>query len=242
MKASIFATCIVDSFYPQVAEAMVKVLEKAGVQLDFPEEQVCCGQPAYNTGYLDETRDVAKTLLNAFRDSEYVVAPSGSCVAAIREYYPIIFAKDPKYSPLAKELAKKLYEFSEFMVKVVKVTDLGVRFPHKVTFHASCHGNRLLGVTPHVKKLLAEVKDMELIDLAHYETCCGFGGTFSVKQPEISEAMVDEKVHHIKQTGAEVVTAIDMGCLMNIEGRLKKEGSQIRTLHLAQLLAEGMRA
>ncbi|GAB6179528.1 (Fe-S)-binding protein [Desulfotomaculum defluvii] len=241
MKASIFVTCIVDSFYPQVGEAMVRVLEKSGVQLEFPESQVCCGQPAYNTGYWDETRQVAKTLLEAFKNSEYVVAPSGSCVAAIREYYPIIFEKDPEYLPLARELVQKTYEFSEFMVKVLQISDVGARFPHKVTYHASCHGNRLLGVTPYAKKLLAHVKDMQLLELPHAETCCGFGGTFSVKQPEISEAMVDEKVHHIKETGADVVTAIDMGCLMNIEGRLKKEGSPIRTLHLAQLLDEGMR-
>lgn len=241
MNASIFITCIVDNFYPQVGEAMTRVLQKAGVKLDFPEGQVCCGQPALNTGYWDDTREVAKTLLDAFRNSEYVVAPSGSCVAAIKEYYPLLFAKDPTYGPLAEDLVKKIYEFSEFMVKVVQVTDLGARFPHKVTFHSSCHGNRLLGVTPHVKKLLAAVKDMELLELPHAETCCGFGGTFSVKQPEVSEAMVDEKVHHIKATGAEVVTAIDMGCLMNIEGRLKKEGSPIRALHLVQLLNEGMR-
>lgn len=241
MKASIFITCIVDNFYPQVGESMVRILEKVGVKLDFPEGQVCCGQPALNTGYWDETREVAKTLLEAFKNSEYVVAPSGSCVAAIREYYPILFKEDPKYLPLAEDLVKKVHEFSEFMVKVVKVTDLGARFPYKVTYHASCHGNRLLGVTPHVKKLLAGVKDMELQELPHAETCCGFGGTFSVKQPEISEAMVDEKIHHIKETGAEVVTAIDMGCLMNIEGRLRKEGSKIRALHLAQLLDEGMR-
>lgn len=241
MKASIFITCIVDNFYPQVGESMVRILEKVGVKLDFPEGQVCCGQPALNTGYWDDTREVAKTLLEAFKDSEHVVAPSGSCVAAIREYYPILFKEDPKYLPMAQDLVKKIHEFSEFMVKVVKVTDLGARFPYKVTYHASCHGNRLLGVTPHVKKLLAEIKDMELQELPHAETCCGFGGTFSVKQPEISEAMVDEKIHHIKETGAEVVTAIDMGCLMNIEGRLRKEGSKIRALHLAQLLDEGMR-
>jgi L-lactate dehydrogenase complex protein LldE len=241
MKASIFITCICDTFYPQVGKSMVNILEKCGVECDFPPEQVCCGQPALNTGYWDDTREVAKTLLRAFKHSEYVVAPSGSCITAIKEYYPIIFENDPEYLLLAKELVDKVYEFTQFMHQVVKVTDLGARFPHKVTYHASCHATRLLGVAPYVHELLSNIKDMELIPLHHQEDCCGFGGTFSVKQPEISEAMVDEKVFHINQTGADVVTAVDMGCLMNIEGRLKKAGSKIRALHITQLLDEGMR-
>lgn len=240
MKASIFITCICDSFYPQVGEALVRILNKVGVEVDFPYGQVCCGQPAMNTGYWDDTREVGKTLLEAFKDSEYVVAPSGSCIVAIKEYYPLIFEKDPHYLALVNNLIPKIYEFSEFMCKILNITDLGATFPHKVTYHSSCHGSRLLGVTPFVHKLLAQVKEMEYIELPHAENCCGFGGTFSVKQPEVSEAMVDEKVFHIKQTGADFVTGIDMGCLMNIEGRLEKEGSKIKALHLVQLLDEGM--
>lgn len=241
MKASIFITCICDTFYPEVGESLVRVLNKVGIEVDFPYGQVCCGQPAMNTGYWDDTREVAKTLLDAFKDSEYVVAPSGSCVAAVKEYYPLIFEKDERYLPLVNSLIPKIFEFSQFMTEVVKVTDLGASFPHKVTYHPSCHGSRLLGVTPSVQKLLLAVKNIDLIELPHAESCCGFGGTFSVKQPEVSEAMVDEKVHHIKQTGADYVTGIDMGCLMNIHGRLQKEGSHIKALHLVQLLDEGMR-
>lgn len=241
MKASIFITCIVDNFYPEVGEALVRILDKVGVEVNFPREQVCCGQPALNTGYWEDTKTVAKTLLEAFKDSEYVVAPSGSCVVAIKDQYPMLFENDKKYLPLVKELIPKIYEFSQFMGEIVKVSDLGARFPYKVTMHSSCHGSRLLGVTPHIHKLLSKVKDMEYIELPHAENCCGFGGTFSVKQPEISEAMVDEKVFHIKQTGADIVTGIDMACLMNIHGRLQKEGSQIRALHLIQLLDEGMK-
>jgi len=238
MRASIFITCICDNFYPEVVKSMEKILKKQGVTLDCPMEQTCCGQPAFNTGYWDEAREVAKTLLDAFKDSKYVIAPSGSCVAMIKEYYPQLFEKDKKYKPLVNDLVKKTYEFTQFLVDVLKITDLNRRFPYKVTYHASCHGTRILGVKDSVHSLLKNVKDMEYVELPHGEMCCGFGGTFSVKMPEISQAMVDEKVDHIIETQADFVTGIDMGCLMNIQGRLQKRNIKTHALHIAQLLDE----
>lgn len=240
MKVSLFITCLCDSYYPQVGKAVINILNKYGVQIDFPPQQVCCGQPAFNTGYWNDARGVAKTVLESFKDSEYVVAPSGSCVAFIKEYYPILFEKDSKNLALVKNLSEKIYEFSQFLVDVLKIDDLTARFPHKVAYHPSCHAMRLLGVTIKVIKLLDQVKEMELVKLAHAEDCCGFGGTFSVKLPEISQAIVKEKVTHIIESGASVVTGTDLGCLMNIDGCLKRLGSDIRTLHIAQLLDEGM--
>jgi L-lactate dehydrogenase complex protein LldE len=241
MNASIFITCICDSFYPKVGEAMVRVLEKHGVELDFPPDQTCCGQPALNSGYWEDAASVAESMLNAFRYSDYIVAPAGSCITAIREYYPVLFEKNPKYRDLALALADRVYEFSEFMVKVLKVTDTGARFPHRVTYHSSCHARRFMKTDECIQTLLASVKDMDYVPLPHEEACCGFGGTFAVKLPEISEAMVDEKVKNILSTEASVLVGVDLSCLMNIDGRLKKQGAAIRVMHIAELLDEGMR-
>lgn len=241
MKASIFITCICDSFYPEIGESMVRVLKKHGVELDFPYGQTCCGQPAFNTGYWDDAREVARGVVDSFKNSKYVVAPSGSCIAMIKEYYPILFENDPTYSKLAKDLSKKVFEFSQFLVEVVKVKDLSCHFPHKITYHPSCHGSRMLGLTPTVNELFSKIKSLEYIELSHADSCCGFGGTFSVKMPEISQAMVDEKVDNIVNTGAEYVVGVDMGCLMNIGGRLEKRGDKVKPLHIAQLLDKGMK-
>ena len=241
VKASVFITCICDSFYGHVGDAMVEILERQGVQVDFPEGQVCCGQPALNTGYWDDAREVAKDLLDAFKDSEYVVGPSGSCVSFIHEYYPIIFEKDPKYKKLAEDFIKKTYEFSQFLVEVLKVDDIGAKFPHKVTYHANCHAMRFLGVNPSVVTLLENVKGLEYVELPGLQVCCGFGGTFSVKLPETSEKIVDEKADNVLSTGASVLVGTDLGCLMNIGGRLKKRGSDIRVMHIAELLYEGVK-
>lgn len=242
MKASVFITCVCDSLYPHVGEAMVRILEKHGVTLDFPPEQTCCGQPAMNSGYWDDTREVAESLLKAFKNSEIVVSPAGSCASFIHEYYPILFKDDPEKHRQAQALVHKIHEFSEFMVNVLKVEDVGARFPYRVTYHSSCHPRRFLGVDPYVHALLNKVKDLEYIPLPHEEACCGFGGTFAVKMAEISEAMVDEKVERILETKADVLVGTDLSCLMNIDGRLKKVGANIRVMHIAQLLDEGMRA
>lgn len=241
MKASIFITCLCDNFYPEVGDAMLRILRKYGVTVDFPPEQVCCGQPAFNTGYWDDAREVARTVLEAFKDSEYIIAPSGSCIAAIKEYYPVLFENYPEERLIVNRIIDRIYEFSQFLVQVLKVTDVGARFPYRVTYHPSCHGSRLLGLSPFILELLNNVKDLEYIELPDGHDCCGFGGTFAVKMPEISESMVNEKVQHVLETGAEVLTGMDMGCLMNIGGKIQKDGHNVRVMHIAQLLDEGMR-
>ncbi len=241
MKASIFITCICDSFYPHVGEAMVRVLEKQGVTLTFPPEQVCCGQPALNSGYWDDAREVAVSMLKAFQHSELVVAPAGSCITAIKEHYPLLFQNDPENYQIAKEPREKVFEFSEFLVKILHAENVGARFPYKVTYHSSCHPRRFLDTDQYVRALLRNIKDLEYIPLPHQEACCGFGGAFAVKLAEISEAMVDEKVQNILSTNADVLVGTDLSCLMNIDGRLKKQGSTIRVMHIAELLDEGMR-
>jgi L-lactate dehydrogenase complex protein LldE len=241
MKASIFITCICDSMFPQVGQAMVRVLEKLGVALDFPPDQTCCGQPALSSGYWEFARPVAETMLTAFRDSQYVVAPAGSCITAVKEYYPLLFADNPEQYRQAKELGAKIYEFSEFVVRILNKQDVGARFPHRVTYHSSCHARRFLNTDKYVRLLLNNVKEIDYVPLTHEEACCGFGGTFSVKLPEISEAMVDEKARNILETKAEVLVGVDLSCLMNIDGRLKKQKADVRVMHVAELLDEGMR-
>ncbi|QQE77878.1 (Fe-S)-binding protein [Alicyclobacillus sp. SO9] len=240
MKASLFITCLVDNFYPQVAESMARVLHQCGVDLSVPEQQTCCGQPAFNSGYVEEAKASAVTLLEAFADSDYVVSPSGSCTGMAHHYYEDMFQGDTKYEKLARELAEKTYEFSQFMVNVLGITDLGAVFPHRVTYHPSCHGSRILGVKDEPKRLLDAVQDIEFTDLPYGQDCCGFGGTFAAKMSDISIAMVSEKAGHVLETGADVLVGLDMGCLMNIGGRLNRMGQPVRVLHLAQLLQEGI--
>jgi L-lactate dehydrogenase complex protein LldE len=241
VRVSLFITCLVDQFFPHVGESMVRLLHRYGVEVDFPKEQTCCGQPAFNSGYTDEARTVALTMLDAFEDSQYVVSPSGSCTGMIHHYYPFLFHDDPINLKRARKLIEKSYDFSQFLVHVLGIEDVGATFPYKVTYHPSCHGNRLLGVTDEPYRLLQRVKGMELIPLSHAEDCCGFGGTFSVKMSDISGAMVQEKGAHIQETGAEVLVGTDMGCLMNIGGHLRKQGYPIQVLHLAELLYEGVK-
>lgn len=240
LKVSLFITCLVDNLYPQVGEAMVRLLHRFGVEVVFPEEQTCCGQPAFNSGYVEEARVSARTLLEAFTDADYVVSPSGSCTGMIHHYYPELFSDDPELAKRAQSIAEKTYEFSQFLVQVLGITDVGARFPHRVTYHPSCHGSRLLGVKDEPLTLLKGVRDIQLVDLPYATDCCGFGGAFAVKMGEISTAMVSEKAEHVKETAAEVLVGTDMGCLMNIGGRLSREGQPTRVLHLAQLLYEGM--
>lgn len=240
MNVSLFITCIVDTVFPNVGIAMTKILQSLGCAVSFPQEQTCCGQPSFNSGYTNESREVGKTLLTAFRDADVVVSPSGSCVGMIKHYYPELFADDPKWGPVAVDLASKTYEFSQFLIQVLHVDKLEARFPYSVTYHPSCHGARLLGVRDEPMQLLRQVSDIQLVDLPYAKDCCGFGGTFSVKMGDISGAMVDEKAQHIRETGAEVLVGTDMGCLMNIGGRLSRIGAPTRVMHLAELLYEGM--
>ena len=241
MKVSLFITCLSDSLYPKVGEAMARLLARYGVELHFPRMQTCCGQPAFNSGYWDEAKASAKTLLDALDDSDFVISPSGSCTGMIRHYYPKLFEGDPVMLEKARRMAGKTYEFSQFLVNVLGVADLKAEFPHKVTYHPSCHGARLLGIKDEPMTLLGNVKGLELVPLPHADDCCGFGGTFAVKMSDISGAMVNEKTEHVLETEAEIVVGSDMGCLMNISGNLSYKGKPVKVMHLAELLYEGVK-
>lgn len=235
MKVSLFITCLGDVFAPDIGKHTVEILEKAGCEVDFPVSQTCCGQPAYNSGYLNETKKVMKQMINAFKNSDYVVGPSGSCVGMLKEY-ATIFANDPKWSEEATNLANKSYELTAFLVDVLGIDDVGSTFKGKVTYHPSCHMTRILGVTEAPLKLLSKIKGIELIELPLKEDCCGFGGTFAVKNAAISEEMVKEKSQHVTETHAEYLVGGDMACLMNIGGRMTREGKNIKVLHISEIL------
>lgn len=241
MKVSLFITCLADQLYPEVGESVVRLLHRHGCEVDFPATQTCCGQPAFNSGYQDEAREVAKNMIRAFEHSDYVVSPSGSCTGMVHHYYPYLFKDDPNWKHKAEELVGKTYEFSQFLVHVLKLDKIGASFPEKVTYHPSCHAMRLLGVKEEPEALLSGVSGLEYITLPCKEDCCGFGGTFAVKMADMSEAMVIEKAKHVVATEANVLVGTDMGCLMNIGGRLQKEGRKIEVLHLAQVLEKGVK-
>ncbi|TJY41535.1 (Fe-S)-binding protein [Cohnella pontilimi] len=240
MKVSLFITCLSDVIYPRVGEAMVRLLARYGVKLEFPRAQTCCGQPAYNSGYWDEARKTARTILDAFDESDFVVSPSGSCTYMIH-HYPELFKDEPVYLEKSNRLQEKTYEFTQFLVQVLDVKDLGAKFPRKVTYHPSCHGSRLLGVKDEPLELLQHVEGLEFVPLPFAQDCCGFGGTFAVKMADISGAMVTEKVDHILETEAEVLVGLDMACLMNIAGNLRFRNEPVRVMHLAELLYEGVK-
>ncbi|MFE8703596.1 (Fe-S)-binding protein [Cytobacillus sp. FJAT-54145] len=235
MKVTLFATCIVDMFQGNVGKATVELLEHLGCEIDFPESQVCCGQPAYNSGYVKESKEAMKRMINAFSHAEYVVSPSGSCATMFKEY-PHIFKGDQEWEQKAQALADKTYELTQFIVDVLKVEDVGAKFNGRATYHTSCHMTRLLGVKDAPMKLLSHVKGLEFTELPGKEKCCGFGGTFSVKMAQISEQMVDEKVQHVEETEADFLIGADGGCLMNIGGRIVRKGKPIKVLHIAEVL------
>lgn len=235
MKVTLFATCLVDMFQSSAGKATVELLERLGCEIDFPEAQVCCGQPAFNSGYVKEAKEAMKSMIDTFIDAEYVVSPSGSCITMFHEYAHV-FKGDPVWEPKAKKLAAKSFELTQFIVDVLKIEDVGARFEGKVTYHTSCHMTRLLGVTKPPMILLSNVKGLEFTELPGKEQCCGFGGTFSVKMAQISEQMVDEKVMHVEETGAEYLIGADAGCLMNIGGRIERQGKPIKVLHIAEVL------
>ncbi|MCK9859700.1 MULTISPECIES: (Fe-S)-binding protein [Paenibacillus] len=240
MKVSLFITCLSDTIYPRVGEAMVRLLAKYGIQLHFPTVQTCCGQPAFNSGYWKEARESAKTILDAFEDSDFVISPSGSCTGMVH-HYPKLFEADPVMHERAVKLQRKSYEFTQFLVQVLGVKDVGAVFPHKVTYHPSCHGSRLLGIKEEPMELMRHVQGLELVPLPFAEDCCGFGGTFAVKMADISGAMVTEKVDHVLETEAEVLVGLDLACLMNIAGNLRYRNQPVKVMHLAELLYEGVK-
>ncbi len=238
-KASLMITCLADAYFPKVGQSVVYILKRCGVTVDFPLEQVCCGQPAFNSGYPDQARQVAAGMVRAFAKSEAVVSPSGSCVHMIRHNYRELFAGTP-LQPEAEALAGKTYEFSEFLVKVLGIDDLGAAYDGKVTYHQSCHLSRGLGVVDEPRRLLRKVRGLELIELTRPEECCGFGGAFSVKVAPVSLDMADDKIADVLETGAQAVVGSDLGCLMHLGGRLSRRGIKVPTIHLAELLAEGV--
>jgi L-lactate dehydrogenase complex protein LldE len=233
-------TCLGDALFPRVGVAAVEVLRNLGVAVDFPARQTCCGQPALNAGFREAARDTARAFLRAFAGSDYVVSVSGSCAAMVRKELPQLFAGRSEEAAAA-ELAARTFEFSEFLVDVLAVQDLPVSRRATATIHHSCHTRRLLGVVEQPVRLVKMVEGLEYVPLANAEQCCGFGGTFAVKMPRISAAMVDEKVDRILDTGADLVLGLDMSCLMNIEGRLRRRGRRVEVRHLAEVLAAGWR-
>ncbi|MEA3189167.1 MAG: L-lactate dehydrogenase complex protein LldE [Chthoniobacter sp.] len=237
MKITLFIPCFVDMCYPRVGINMVEILERLGHSIEVPEELSCCGQPAFNSGYWEQARAVAEPVLKRLRSAEAVVIASGSCGAMLKVFYPELFANTP-HEQAARELSTKCFEFSDFLVSKLGVTDLGARFPHKVTFHDGCHGLRELGKKKEPRELLAKVRDLELIEMGEAETCCGFGGTFAAKFPMISTAMGEVKCGSAMQTGADYIVSNDSSCLMHIQGLLDREGRRIRTIHIAEILNE----
>jgi L-lactate dehydrogenase complex protein LldE len=228
---------MVDQLFPKVGLAMADVLERLGYQVDFPEDQTCCGQPAFNSGYRAEARTVARHFVNTFEKSETVVVPSGSCTSMIVHHFAELFHKEPETLARVHALEKRVFEFSTFLTQVAGVEDVGARFDEVVTFHDGCHGLRELGVKSAPRRLLACVRGLELREMQPAEDCCGFGGTFSVKFDELSGAMGRSKADSILRTGASTVVSLDPSCLMQIQGVLSRSGSPIRTMHLAEVLA-----
>jgi L-lactate dehydrogenase complex protein LldE len=236
-RVSLFVTCIVDQVFPQVGIAMTEVLERLGYQVDFPAAQTCCGQPAFNSGYTAEAATVARHFLEVFRDAEYVVVPSGSCTSMITHHFEEIFKEDAKLLEETHRLSPRVWEFSKFLLEVAKVDDLGARFDGAVTYHDSCHALRELRIKEGPRRLLANVQGLTLREMEPPEECCGFGGTFCVKFPEVSGGMGRTKLESIRKTEAGTVVSIDASCLMQIQGIIDRARLPIRTMHLAEVLA-----
>jgi L-lactate dehydrogenase complex protein LldE len=235
-KLTLFIPCFVDQLAPQVALDMVTVLRRLGYELAYPQEQTCCGQPAFNAGFWNDARPVAERFVRIFASAETVVCPSGSCTTMVRCFYPELLARSPMRQE-AISLGKRVFEFSEFLTGVAQVNDVGASFPHTVTYHDSCHLLRELRIQEGPRTLLRHVKGLQLVEMNAPQECCGFGGAFSVKMPEVSAAMADTKAANIAATGAEFVTACDSSCLMQIEGVLRKKRLPARTIHIASILA-----
>ena len=238
-RASLFATYIVDQLYPQVGVSVVKVLRHLGVEVDFPPDQTCCGQPLYSSGFNQQAKKLATRVLDSFQDSPYVVVPSGSCAAMMRVFYLDLFQDQPDQLRRAEEMAPRVYEFSQFLVQVLGVSDIGASFPGPAAYHPSCHLLREMNVREEPQQLLSHVSGLQLNDLPEAETCCGFGGAFSIKYPHISEGMLADKVASVSASGAETLVSCDMGCLMHIDGALSRQGIAVQTRHLAQILDPG---
>jgi L-lactate dehydrogenase complex protein LldE len=236
-RVALFVSCLVDLFRPSVGFAAVRLLEDAGCVVDVPQKQTCCGQPAYNQGDRADAADLARRTIDALQGYDYIVVPSGSCAGMLKQHYPQLFPEGSYEAERARELAERTFELISFLTDVVGVTSVDAEFQARVTYHDACAGLRELGIKRQPRLLLQSVRGLELTELAASEVCCGFGGTFCVKYPEISTRMVDDKTADIAATGAQVVLAGDLGCLMNIAGRLSRTGSRVEVRHVAEVLA-----
>ena len=238
MNVQLFIPCFVDQLFPDTAFNMVKVLEKAGCTVSYNASQTCCGQPAFNAGFWDEAKTVCTKFLKDFQGSDYIVAPSASCVGFVKNYYSKLFGNSSLHHEVA-DVSKRIYEFSEFMVKVLQVENVGASLPGKATYHDSCAGLRECKIKTEPRKLLANVKGLQLTEMNDVETCCGFGGTFAVKFEAISVGMGEQKVENALLTGAQYLISTDLSCLMHLQGYIKQKGYSLQTLHLADVLANG---
>ena len=238
MNVQLFIPCFVDQLYPASAFNMVKVLEKLGCTVHYNPNQTCCGQPAFNAGYQDECKSVASKFIRDFQGSDYIVAPSASCTGFVRNYYSKLFDNSSVHNEV-KDLQKRLFEFSEFLTDVLKVEQVGARLDGKATYHDSCAALRECRIKEGPRRLLQNVQGLELVEMQDVETCCGFGGTFAVKFEPISIAMADQKVNHAVDTGARYLISTDLSCLMHLDGYIRQKGLNLKTLHLADVLASG---
>ena len=238
MKVSLFVTCLVDQLWSSVGTSSVAVLRRVGCDVEFDDRQTCCGQPAFNTGYRDEARQVAKRFIEIFEESkaDAIVSPSGSCTAMVH-HFPELFVDERDWRERARSVGSRAYELSSFLIRVLEVEDVGATWNGKLTWHDACHGLRDLNIKSEPRRLIRNVRGAEFVELENAESCCGFGGTFSVKYPEISVAILDQKIEAIERAGVDAVVSGDASCLMQIGGRLSRRGSQIRVMHLAELLA-----
>lgn len=239
VKVALFATCVNDLMFPDTPKAVVSVLERLGCTVEFPLAQTCCGQMFTNTGYYEPAVKDVRNYVEAFAGYEYIVGPSGSCIGAVRHQHPMLadYAKDAALRSGVDKVVAHTYDFTEFLVDVLGVTDVGAYFPHRVTYHPTCHSVRLAKVGDRPYRLLEAVRGIDLVELPAADQCCGFGGTFSVKNPDVSVAMASDKARHVMETGAEYLVTGDNACLMNIGGILHRQNSGVKTIHLAEILA-----
>jgi L-lactate dehydrogenase complex protein LldE len=236
-RVALFVTCLVDLFRPSVGFAAVKLIEQAGFKVEVPEAQTCCGQPAYNSGDRADAAEIARRTIAAFEGYDYIVAPSGSCSGMLRCHYPELLADDPQWAGRAQALAARCYELTQFLVEIAKLDSIDTVLKARATYHDSCSSLREMNVKTEPRALMRQVKSLQLTELAETEACCGFGGTFCVKFPDISNSMVERKTADIIASGADLLLAGDLGCLMNIAGKLKRQGSTIQARHIAEVLA-----
>lgn len=238
MIVDIFIPCFIDQIYPETANNMVKVLEKVGCEVNYNIEQTCCGQPAFNGGFWDACKEVGQKFIKDFSNDRYIVSPSGSCVGMVKNYYGEMFHNSAMHNEY-KQVQKNIYEFSDFLVNILNVTDIGATLEGIATYHDSCAALREMNIKTEPRTLLSKVKGLELREMKDVETCCGFGGTFSIKYEPIAVAMADTKIENAMETGAEYIISTDISCLMHLDGYLKKQNKPLKIMHLADVLASG---